>query len=194
MAISQEGIVTGPLRPGLRCSASRVDAKKGLDSRPRVWRSSVAQACVVDLSPGTAQSPGERHHAFCQGWRFFELRAFLRSGRHEAQEMLQHRAEQQLRRMAEAVHFEELRALLQESASFRTALLGAFVSPAWLAVCPDTNPVMHHCPRCGLHRAGFAHMTYHCPGLPTRPVVPHNPWLFRLGWPLKALTKEVEPG
>ena len=54
-----------------------------------------------------------------------------------------------------------------------SAALGAFVSPGWLAVCPDTDPRMHYCcPRCGLHKAGFAHMTYYCPSLHPKPLGP----------------------
>ena len=104
--------------------------------------------------------------------------------------MLRHHSVQRLLRFADEINFEELREFLMASAPFRTVMLGAMLSPAWYAVCTDSLPEFHCCPRCGQHTANFAHMVYQCPALESPPVRPENPWQYRLGWPVKGLAKE----
>ena len=158
--------------------------------RPWVWQSELVASYRIDLSVGSRQSRVTTLHNLRQNWRLHQLRVFLTGDRHEAQEMLRQHSEQQLLALADSVDFEELRALLLQSAPFRTVLLGAFVSPGWLSACQGTDHQLHHCPRCGQHKAGFAHMVYRCPALCEKPEAPDNPWQYRLGWPLKGQTKQ----
>ena len=156
-------------------------------TRPWVWASSLDEACVVDLSPASRQEIGARQHAFPQGWRMFQIRCFLRSGRHEAVEMLARHSEEELLRQAKAVDFKSLRQNLDKCAANRTVMLGAFVSQAWLAQCEGTNEDHHVCPRCSLRQASFKHVCYNC----TKAPIPVNQWQFRLGWPLQSLSRST---
>ena len=91
----------------------------------------------------------------------FQLRAFLRSGRHDAREMLARHSEVELLGQATDVDFKSLRLSLLKCASYRTVLLGA-VSPMWLSQCEGTNVEHHMCPRCGSRLANFQHVFYDC--------------------------------
>ena len=114
--------------------------------RPWVWQSDLVASYQIDLSVRSRQSRSTTLHNFRQNWRLHQLRVFLRGDRHKAQEMLRHRSEQELLDLANDVNFEELRALILQSAPFRTVLLGAFVSSGWMSMIQGTDPRFHHCP------------------------------------------------
>ncbi|CAE7427449.1 L96 [Symbiodinium sp. CCMP2592] len=155
--------------------------------RPWVWQSDLVASYRIDLSVGSRQSRSVTLHNFRQNWRLHQLLLFLRGDRHEAREMLTRRTETQLLQDAEQVDFAQLRSLLLERAEHRTIMLGALVSPAWLAACEGSNAEHHCCPRCGMLLAPFQHVAYDCVGKPR----PQNEWQARFGWPLCNVPKAV---
>ena len=157
-------------------------------TRPFVWQGDSAET-RLDLSSASRQTKGQMQHNCRQQWRLWCFRKFLLGKRHEAREFRSVSALPALLRQAEDIDLERLREFAREYAEGRSVLLGAAVSPAWLAHCSQVDPALFVCPCCGAPRASWYHMAWHCPARPKVPI-PANIFQRRFGWPLKSQTTE----
>ncbi|CAE7217867.1 unnamed protein product [Symbiodinium sp. CCMP2592] len=124
---------------------------------PFVWQGATAQT-RLDLTAASTQTKGQMQHHCRQQWRLWCLKKFLLGKRHEAREFRNLYALPALMRQAEDIDLERLREFARESAEGRSVLLGAAVSPAWLAHCTQADSAHFVCPCCGTPRASWYHM------------------------------------
>ena len=128
--------------------------------RKRAWTVVRAWVWRSGASPGLCCWPlGDRHHAFRQGWRLWQLRRFLRQVGTKLKTYWAGLLKSSSSGKQGKFDFALLRPFLLENAANRSVPLGAFVSPAWLEACENTDPSHHRCPRCGAQPAPFQHMT-----------------------------------
>ena len=134
-------------------------------------------------------------HEIRQHWRRQHFVKWVDGSRHEAAQLKQASGRQALLDAFERVDLQALRKSFEAgTGAQRAILLGAAVSPAWLA---RSNPGDPHndgsCLWCDC--PGFLrHLLWDClafPGIRSRPPAPANPLQHRLAWPVKGRNRAL---